>query len=62
MKGKLSDYTPVEIARYTLMDIVLTAYNEQIGTNDELLVPNYSDEEKAEMGRYFALVLSERTK
>jgi hypothetical protein len=62
MKTKLSDYTPEEVARYTHMHIVLTAYNDNYGTNDEMPAPNYSDKEMAAMSIYFALVLQEKAK
>jgi hypothetical protein len=62
MKTKLSDYTPTEIERYTLMHVVLAAYNANYGTNDEISQPKYSDEEKGEMGIFFELILEEKAK
>jgi hypothetical protein len=62
MKTKLEDYTPMEIAKYREMDKELTEYNLKLGSDDEIAAPNYSDEEKAELSRYFEIVLEAKAK
>lgn len=54
----LEDYTPEEITKFDEMHQVLKAYNESIGTNCELPLPDYTDEEMAEYSAYRELVIA----
>ena len=55
---KLEDFTDAEIKRFNLMHAVLIGYNDSIGTNDELPLPSYTDEEMAEYSGYRELVIT----
>jgi hypothetical protein len=62
MNDQAPEYTTEEVQRLTQMHLVLTAYNDSLGTNDELPVPCFNDKEKAKLSRYYEQLLEKRAK
>jgi hypothetical protein len=61
-KRKLSDYTPDEIARFTLMEKEVKRLNEVVARGGEMAPSPYSREEIGELSRYQQHVLVDRLK
>lgn len=57
----LDDFTQKEIAVFDEMLKVLADYNASIGTDRELPLPPYSDEEMAEFSGYRELVIAKES-
>jgi hypothetical protein len=62
MNDQGPEYNTDEVQRLTLMHLVLTAYNDSLGTNDELPVPCFNDKEKAMLSRYYERLLEKRAR
>lgn len=64
MKRKLSrtigldNYTPQEIEIFGQIHKILTEYNARIGTDNEMPMPKYGDDEMAEYSGYRQMVIA----
>lgn len=54
----LAGFTSKEIEKFDEMHKVLTEYNARLGTNDEMPMPEYSDDEMAEYSGYREMVIT----
>lgn len=55
---RLEDFTQKEVKKFDEMLKVLADYNASIGTDHELPLPPYTDEEMAEFSGYRELVIA----
>lgn len=54
----LAGFSSEEIKKFDKMHKVLTEYNAKLGTNDEIPMPEYSDDEMAEYSGYREMVIT----
>jgi hypothetical protein len=59
IRRKLSDYSQEEIAVLNKMHSILSAYNAALGTNNELPLPSYSNNEMSAYSIYRELLIGE---
>jgi hypothetical protein len=58
MKPNISDYSVGEIKRFQWMHEVLSAYNQALGTKEELPLPDFTDEEMSAYSVYREIWIS----
>lgn len=56
----LDDFTEKEVKKFDDMHKVLKTYNASLGTNNELPLPEYTDEEMAEYSGYREFLLDKK--
>jgi hypothetical protein len=55
---KLQDFSTSEVVKFNEMHCMLTEYNARLGTDDEMPMPEYSDDEMAEYSGYRQMVIA----
>lgn len=54
----IDQYSDIEIKKFDRMHEALKAYNQSIGSDNELPIPNFSDDEMMEYSRYRELLIA----
>ncbi|MBX2943605.1 MAG: hypothetical protein KF860_14805 [Cyclobacteriaceae bacterium] len=55
---RLEDFSICELSKFDEMHKILTEYNVRLGTDDEMPMPKYSDDEMAEYSGYREMVIT----